>query len=1828
MLRKIILYTRDDTLADRLRDMLSDEYETLIASSSEAALKALACCAGKAAALLYAYTGEQDLSRLSQLREYFTQIPLVVLARANDDVEAKALSLGADEFISLPCDERVLRLRLARATQKSESTNEHESSEHLAAIMQNLNSGVSAAVKSGGILRQVFANDRYFDMLGYTREQFDSEITDVLALVHPNDREWVGRTFEAMFADSKRILLEFRLVRRDKNIIYIRLSAVPITLAGISEPVSLSVMSDVTEIIEAKQRAVELSEQLQTVMDNVSCGICAAVVNGSAIRYIFANDRYFELHGYTKEQFNTEIEDISKLFHPDDRQRVLDAAREVNEVGKAKQLEYRIICRDKSERWIRLVISTRRFEGIDEPVQFSVCNDITAQKLALEQASEANETLRLIMENVSSGISASVFENGEFRYIFANEQCFSIYGYTREQFDAELPRGFTDLIHPDDLDMALRTTESHESENAPPYAVSEFRAYRRDGSLIWVRTHGSLCRLRGIDTPVHIAVTTDVTKEKEDGRHIRALNKNLCDMMNDIPGGFARVRVNPDYTLSTEFVNEPLCRLRGASEQEIMRSDNTDATYTVHPDDREMVRKALEHTMRTGETCNEQYRLLRANGEYIRVNAFGRISEDEAGGTHLNVYYTELNDEQKREMTLHETLPFVLNAIMKYSNDLVFAKDKNYKYICCSPAFVKFTRQQSESDVIGRDDYDFWTKEEADHFRADDERLYNLGEPLIDYIEPIPSDDGIQHYCSTSKYILHDTHGNVIGMYGIGRDVTLELTSFEQLKLLTDSIPGGLASYVATPNEVRIRYFNDGFCRMFGYTREEYERISGTSVTSITFEEDIPVITAAMKNAMRYDTPVDCTYRVHIKDGGFKWVNLKANIALRIGDECNFNAVIFDVTEQKLAEQTAQIHEAEMRLAMSRLGKVLCEYDSSAHTLTIPEAFSRQFGLPSEIADVPNSIIESGAIDEETLPAYRAMYDAILRGDETGSAEYRDCRIDGSLRWERAEFSTIFDAQRKPIKTIIAIEDTTEQHIKYELERQRPTLGEENLLVHALFNLTTGETLDYAYADGTQVPQEERTAFTYGGDSLDTLLIDERERELYRELNDPKKLLERYENGETELSIDYRRQLTSKQIIWARNILRMVRKPGGSDILLFEYCYNIEQEKLRELMYGALVNSSYDYIARVNGKNRSFIAVTSDKVEYPLPPQSADDIDEFVKNVASEYIHPDDREMVIENACLEGIKRNLAKRDRYQFTCRMLLPDGSIRVKKLTEYYLERSMDILVVTREDVTQIVLEESKKNAQLARALEAANQASSAKTQFLSRMSHELRTPMNAIIGLAELSSGDLHDPKLMSDNITKIGMSARYLLSIINDILEMSRIESGKMSLTVTRFDFEQFLSGLSAIVYAQAAAKGVDYDVIFRSTLETEYIADPVKLQEILVNLLGNAVKFTPSGGHITLSVEQLRRDENTATLRFEVSDTGIGIDSDFIAKLFEPFSQEQQNLTSSSTGTGLGLAITKSLVEMMGGHIGVTSVKNQGSRFTADIQVEIFRGARPLCSLNTHQRLDGLRILTVDDNREVGEGVCIVLAALGIHAHSAQSLENALELALETYANNNGYDVVIVGAGSFGSGAIETVRKLREALGPDVKLIYSAYDRREGELQAKQEGADCFIEKPLAPSVLSEAIRKLFGVTGDEIAGISVQTQTAELRGRRLLLAEDNDLNVEIAKRLLERSGAQVTVTRNGLEAVHAFSDSQPGDFDAILMDIRMPVMDGLSASRSIRALKRPDAASVPIVAMTANAFDEDVELSLANGINAHLAKPIEPQLMFRTLKELIDKQA
>ena len=538
--------------------------------------------------------------------------------------------------------------------------------------------------------------------------------------------------------------------------------------------------------------------------------------------------------------------------------------------------------------------------------------------------------------------------------------------------------------------------------------------------------------------------------------------------------------------------------------------------------------------------------------------------------------------------------------------------------------------------------------------------------------------------------------------------------------------------------------------------------------------------------------------------------------------------------------------------------------------------------------------------------------------------------------------------------------------------------------------------------------------------------------------------------------------------------------------------------------------------------------------------------------------------------------------------------------------------------------------KREKQMEREKVLAEETSRAKTSFLSNMSHEIRTPMNAIIGLDNLA---LKDPNLTPhtrEQLEKINSSAKHLLGLINDILDMSRIESGRMVLKNDEFGFRDFLDQINVMVNGQCMEKGLNFECHIIGHVNDYYIGDDMKLKQVLINILGNAVKFTPAPGSVTLTVEQTRQFESHCTLRFAVKDTGIGMSKEYIPKIFDAFSQENSGVSNRYGSTGLGMAITKNIVNMMNGEIQVESEKGKGSTFT--VTVTLKASDRTVHQEHGHVLPENLRVLIVDDDEVACEHAEMVANAIGIHPDLCTTGEDALGRVLKRREEGVPYHLVVTDYKMPGMDGLSLTRAIRAFDKEETAIIIlTGYSWEDIQEECNQIGVDGIMSKPLFTDSLLFEIERVLEKKHENAkteepspAESAPEAEESSLQGRRVLLAEDMEINAEIMMDLLDMEGISADHAENGQIAVDMFLNHPEKYYDAVLMDVRMPVMDGLEAARTLRALDRPDAKTVPIVALTANAFDEDVQRSLQAGMNAHLSKPVEPERLYETLHRLI----
>lgn len=672
----------------------------------------------------------------------------------------------------------------------------------------------------------------------------------------------------------------------------------------------------------------------------------------------------------------------------------------------------------------------------------------------------------------------------------------------------------------------------------------------------------------------------------------------------------------------------------------------------------------------------------------------------------------------------------------------------------------------------------------------------------------------------------------------------------------------------------------------------------------------------------------------------------------------------------------------------------------------------------------------------------------------------------------------------------------------------------------------------------------------------------------------------------------------------------------------------LESEK-QQLSIMAALSLDYDSVYYVNlDKDTYTIVKLPDKPQHEFninkneKPGYSSKIRKYIDQSVLPKYQKSIRKMSKNNALINYFKKE------NDFTIRYQAKPDSKKHEHFEMHFVDVSTEldehIMVLGLRCVDKIAKEEIAKRKTLKEAFDEANRANNAKSEFLSKMSHDIRTPMNAIIGMTAIAAAHINDKERVQDSLNKIDASSKHLLGLINDVLDMSKIESGKINLSEEEFNLPELINNLIVMVQPQVKAHNHNLQVRIFNIEHEDVIGDPLRIQQAFVNIMSNAVKYTPDNGTICLTVNELPTIiESSGCYEFIFEDNGIGMSKEYLEHIFEPFSRAEDTRTNKIQGTGLGMSITQNIVHMMNGKIIVESEEEKGSRFTITIHLKIQENKNLF-----REELAGLPVLVADNDQVFCESVCSMLDETGINSEWVLSGKEAVELAEKRQHENNSFYAVIIDWNLDGIDGIKTAEKIKKTARPEAPpfIIFTAYDWQDNETAAKEHGADILLNKPVFKPALAKIFTNLRnGKENEALTQKLDNVKESNYQDKRLLLVEDNMLNREIAIEILGMTGINIEEAGNGKDAVDKFSNSDIGYYDIIFMDIQMPVMNGYDATSAIRSLDRQDASSIPIIAMTANVFTEDIMDSKNAGMNEHLSKPLDVEKLAAVLKKYLD---
>lgn len=619
---------------------------------------------------------------------------------------------------------------------------------------------------------------------------------------------------------------------------------------------------------------------------------------------------------------------------------------------------------------------------------------------------------------------------------------------------------------------------------------------------------------------------------------------------------------------------------------------------------------------------------------------------------------------------------------------------------------------------------------------------------------------------------------------------------------------------------------------------------------------------------------------------------------------------------------------------------------------------------------------------------------------------------------------------------------------------------------------------------------------------------------------------------------------------------------------------------------------------------------------------------DFLRNTLAKSANEEYTDVVLKSLDPDHIKRELKSGDPfYQFEYHIDARDEAGQNKELwmqvSVLALARNnagdpINILIAV-QDVTEVKAREAAQRVALQEAFRAAEYASQAKSDFLNSMSHDIRTPMNSIMGMTAIASMHVNEPDRVSDCLANISSASHHLLGLINEVLDMAKIESGNISLAEEDFEISEMVENLMTIVHPQVEAKNQDLRTELVSIKHENVIGDPTRLQQVFVNIMGNAVKFTPEGGKIIMRIRELEsRIHGSACYEFQFEDTGCGMSEEFLETIFEPFTRANDSRVTKVEGTGLGMSIVKSVIDLMNGSIDVESELGVGTTFTVTVHLKL----RDTDEEDLSDIIKG-HVLVVDDEEATCQVTCEMLNDIGMTSEYALSGRAGVDAVLEADKTDTPFNTVILDWRMPGMSGVEAAREIREKAKNHIPIIIlSGYDWSLIESEARAVGVNAFIMKPLFRSRLIKVMRELLSGKKENPLDQSAMLEGCEFDDKHILLTEDNAMAAEIASEIIGMTGAKVTHAENGRIAYEMLIDSEPGEYDLVLMDIQMPVMNGYEAAKAIRdaSTDRPDLAKIPIIALSADAFAEDMKHAKASGMNAHIAKPLEIDSLVKVL--------
>jgi two-component system sensor histidine kinase/response regulator len=1518
----------------------------------------------------------------------------------------------------------------------------------------------------------IYSSPQVKDLLGYEPEEVVGKTP--FDLMPPDEAKRVAAEFGAI-AESRRAFqrLENTNLHKNGRQVVLETSGMPVFDAKGHFRGYRGVDRDITERKRAEQALLLSEEKFAKAFRSSPNAMAISTLEEG--RFLEVNDSFLRLSGHQREEVvgRTSLE-LGIWANPDDRVRVSDELRKSGRVNGRE-----ILFRFRPGQITVGLFSAEHIEVCGVRCLLTAVEDITERKRAETALMEERHLLRTLMDNLPDSI---YFKDRDSRFIRTNKALAKAFGLT----DPVQAVGKTDFdFFTEEHARPAYTDEQEIIRTGQPMLAKEEKETWPDGHETWVSTTKMPLRDAAGNIIGTFGVSRDVTERKRAEEALRQSEATLRSVFKAAPVGICIMK---DRVFQT--ANDLWYEIIGYTEAELL-GQGTRQLYESEDEYQRVGRELYADLPRRGLTSVET-RLRRGDGGFrdVILTAAPLNPHDPCAG---DVVAIRDETERKRAETALMEERHLLHTLTDNLPDYIYFKDRDSRFVRTNKAHAKAFGLTDPAQAVGKTDFDFFTEEHARPAYTDEQEIIRTGQPMFAKEEKETWPDGHETWVSTTKMPLRDAAGNIIGTFGISRDITERKRVEEALQVserqLAQAMDTARLAHWEFDTTTNLFTFNDRFYALYGTTAEReggYQMSAETYAREFLLPEEAHIVADDIARALAMTDPNASwalEHRIRRRDGEIRHIVVRISVIKNsAGLTIKTRGVNQDITERKRAEEALQVSERQLAQAMDMARLAHWEFDTASGMFIFNDRFYALYGTTAEREGgyqmSPETYAREFLLPEDAhLVVDAATMSRGMTGENPAQAtEHCVRRRDGELRHIAVRVSVLKDAEGRTIKVRGVNQDITErkqaEEALHKSERRYRLLFERNLA--GVYRTTwDGEFLDC----------NEAFARILG-----------------------------YESREELLGLK----------AWS-----VYLSPADR-----ERCLALLQER------GAVTNFE-ECLRRKDGS--------------PV--------------------------WVLENESLIEDE------------------DGG--------------PPVLEGTIIDIT----ERKWAEGELKQAKEVAEAASRAKGEFLANMSHEIRTPMNGIIGMTELALDTELTPE-QREYLVMVKDSADNLLTLINDILDFSKIEAGKLGLDLVEFNLHDTIGNTMKTLAPRASGKGLELVYQTPPSLPRHLVGDPGRLRQILVNLVGNAIKFTEHG-EVALHVETQAQTEDGVELHFAVADTGIGIPREKQALIFEAFAQADASMTRKYGGTGLGLAITSQLVRMMSGRLWVESEPGQGSTFHFTAHFGLAKAPTKPHVLAPAISLRDMPVLVVDDNATNRR----ILEAMLTHWMMQPSLADGgwAGLAAMERAKESGrpFPLVLIDAQMPDMDGFTLAERIKERpglAGATIMMLTSAGQRGDAA-RCRKLGIAVYLIKPIRQSELLEAILLALGRPsrrGERPAVVTRHSLREARRKLRVLVAEDNLVNQELAVRLLEKHGHTVAVARNGRETLEALEKATAGGFDVVLMDVQMPEMNGFEATAAIRQKEKATSRHLPIIAMTAHALKGDRERCLAAGMDDYIAKPIE----------------